>query len=60
MSKVAILDAGKTDVVKESAGRYEEMSRLQLVKLCRDRDLDYKAVSKDVEALKQLLIAADS
>ena len=60
LSKVAILDAGKTDVVKESAGSYEGMSRLQLVKLCRDRYLDHKAVSKDVEALKQLLIAADS
>ena len=33
---------------------YEDMSRLKLIKVLRERGIDYKAVAKDVDALKQL------
>merc|ERR1711935_411883 len=37
------------------ADEYESLGRLKLVKLCRDKGLDFKAVAKDVEGLKALL-----
>jgi len=37
---------------------YEGMGRLQLIKECRTKGIDYKSAGKDVEALKALLRAA--
>jgi len=34
------------------------MGRLQLIKECRTKGIDYKSAGKDVEALKALLRAA--
>ena len=42
------------------ASEYDGLSRLKLVKLCRDRGLAYTAVSKDVAALAALLVADDN
>jgi hypothetical protein len=44
---------------EKPADEYEGVSRLQLVKMCRAKSLDYKAVAKDVDKLKELLRAAD-
>ena len=41
------------------ASAFDGMSRLQLIKECRARDIDYKPAGKDVEAIKALLVAAD-
>ena len=38
---------------------YDGLTRLKLVKMCRDRGIDYKAVAKDVDALVALLTADD-
>ena len=48
------------DTPAAPAETYEGVGRLKLVKFCRDRELDYKAVAKDVDALKGLLIADDA
>eukprot|EP00039_Didymoeca_costata_P015995 m.279354 g.279354 ORF g.279354 m.279354 type:complete len:1428 (+) comp16321_c1_seq34:142-4425(+) len=39
----------------ESGDEYEGLGRLQLIKLCRERGLDYKLIAKNVEALRNLL-----
>ena len=39
--------------------KFAGLGRLQLVKLCRAKALDYKAIAKDIPALKKLLMAND-
>eukprot|EP00729_Bicosta_minor_P012721 gene12721-7594_t len=45
--------------VPTSANDYGELGRLALLKECRARGLDFKAVSKDPDALRRLLRASD-
>ena len=49
-------------VVQASASSsvYEGQGRLQLVKQCRERNIAYQAVAKDIGALKKLLVADDN
>jgi len=50
------MPVGEEPVSSAPAGDdLDGMGRLQLVKKCREKGLDYKAISKDVEALKALL-----
>lgn len=37
---------------------YSDMGRLKMIKLCKEKGLDYGSVAKDVEALRNLLRAA--
>jgi hypothetical protein len=42
-----------------SAREYQDMGRLKLIKLCKEKKLEYKAVQKDVAGLIKLLIASE-
>lgn len=44
----------------QTSNNYDDWGRLQLLKECRNRNLDYKPIAKDVQALKQLLISSDT
>ena len=49
-------DAAKNAPAASSgADEYEGKGRLQLIKMCREKNLEYKQAGKDVEALKALL-----
>lgn len=38
---------------------YAKLGRLKMVKLCKERGLDYKGVASDTAALRRLLVASD-
>ena len=41
------------------ATEYDDLGRLQLCKLCKERGLDYKSKARDITALRQLLAEND-
>ena len=43
-----------------SLARYADLGRLKLVKLCRDRGIDYQSIAKDASAMQKALLAHDS
>jgi hypothetical protein len=44
-------------LAEKEGDKFEKFSRLQLVKACKDGGLEYKGISKDVDAMKALLRA---
>ena len=42
-----------------ASSSYDSMRRLQLLRLCRERGLEYKPVAKDEAKLRALLAEAD-
>jgi hypothetical protein len=53
----ANVDADTAEVVFVDA--YDKLKRLALIKMCRERNLKYKEISKDPEALRVLLRQSD-
>ena len=52
--------AAVTEAPARPAQEYSSLGRLKLIGLCKKAGLDYKAIAKDVDALRKMLVANDA